>query len=153
MADEKQYVTKEKLEELKVELEELKTVRRREVAEDLEYARSLGDLSENAEYQEARDQQGKIEDRIAQVEYILKHAVVVAPHHSDKAEVGSTVVVRKKGDKEDKTFIIVGPEEVGPGRISYQSPLGMGVIGKKKGDEFSFSTPAGEAKYTVVEIK
>ena len=104
----------------------------------MEYARSLGDLSENAEYQEARDQQGKIEDRIAQVEFILKHAVVVAPHSSDKAEVGSTVVVRKKGDKEDKTFTIVGPEEVGPGRISYSLHWVWVLSARKKETNFRF---------------
>lgn len=155
MADEKHFISKEKLEQLQQELEQLKTVRRKEIAEELEHARALGDISENAEYQEARDEQAKVEDRVAQIEYIIKHATIVAPHHSDTVEVGTTVVVKKDGDSTTRTFTIVGPEEAdtASGRISYQSPLGQAIIGKKKGDSFVFSTPAGEVKYSVVSVE
>jgi transcription elongation factor GreA len=152
---EKEYLSQEKYDELVKELDHLKTVRRQEVAEELEYARSLGDLSENAEYQEARDEQGKVEDRIAKIESIMKLAVIVAPHHSDVVEVGSVVTVKKVGDTKDRTFTIVGPEETdsAAGKVSYQSPIGQAMLGKKKGDEFTFLAPAGEVTYKVVSIK
>jgi transcription elongation factor GreA len=152
---EKEYLSQEKYDELVKELDHLKTVRRQEVAEELEYARSLGDLSENAEYQEARDEQGKVEDRIAKIESIMKLAVIVAPHHSEVVEVGSVVTVKKVGDTKDRTFTIVGPEETdsAAGKVSYQSPIGQAMLGKKKGDEFTFLAPAGEVTYKVVSIK
>jgi transcription elongation factor GreA len=154
MAEEKHFISKEKLDDLHKELEHLKTVRRKEIAEHLEHARALGDISENAEYQEARDEQGKVEDRIAQIEHIIKHAEIVAPHHSDKAEVGSTVIIKKQGETATRTIMIVGPEEADTtvGHISYQSPLGQALLGKGKGEAFSFSTPTGEVKYVVVDV-
>lgn len=155
MVDEKQYITQEKFDDLTKELDQLKTVKRREVAEQLEHARSLGDLSENAEYHEARDEQGKVEDRIAQIEFILKHAEIVSTHHSDVVEIGTVVMIAKKGDKTKREITLVGPEEadMASGKVSYQSPLGQAIMGKKVKEEFVFSTPAGEAAYVVVEIK
>lgn len=152
---EKHYVTKEKYDALVNELDFLKTTRRQEVAETLEHARSLGDLSENAEYHEARDEQGKVEDRIAQIETIMKHVEIVKPHHSDSVEVGSTITVKKKGDSTERTFIIVGPEEADSlsGKISYQSPLGQAAMGKKKGESFTVAAPAGDIVYTITAIK
>jgi transcription elongation factor GreA len=151
----KEYLSKEKFKELTVELETLKTVKRKEIADELEYAKSLGDLSENAEYQEAREAQAALEDRITTIENVLSHAEIVAIHHSNVVEVGSRVNVRKNGDKEIKKYTMVGSEEtdMSAGKISFKSPLGNALMGKKKGEEFTFKTPGGVAKYTVVEIE
>ncbi|MEX0931302.1 MAG: transcription elongation factor GreA [Candidatus Paceibacterota bacterium] len=150
-----EYLTKEKFEELTNELENLKHTRRKEVAEHLEYAKSLGDLSENAEYHEAREEQATVEERIAKLENMLKNVEIVKPHHSDVVEAGATVVVRKGKSKTEVTYQIVSPEEadIGQGKISYRSPLGEKMLGHKKGDSFSFSTPNGEMEYTIVDIK
>ncbi len=150
-----EYLTKEKFDELTQELEQLKHVRRKEVAEHLEYAKSLGDLSENAEYHEAREEQAIVEDRIAKLENILKNVEIVVPHHSDIVEAGATVVLRKGKEKKEVTYHIVSPEEadVASGKISYRSPLGERMLGRKEGETFSFSTPNGEMEYTIVAIK
>src|SRR3990167_3024800 len=119
MTDTQAFLTAEKFDELKKELDHLKTVRRKEVAESLEYARSLGDLSENAEYQEARDMQAAIEERISYLEKTIKEAKIVA--HEKK--------------------------------LSYLSPLGEALMGKTKGDEFTFETPTGKMKYKVLKVE
>ena len=139
MPDEHEYLTKEKFDAFSIELNQLKTVKRKEVAESLEYAKGLGDLSENAEYHEARDQQASTEDRIAKLEMILKTATIVAAHHTDSVTIGSVIVVKKGGDKDSKEFTIVGSEEVdmSSGKISARSPFGSASIGKKKGESFS----------------
>ena len=133
----KEYLTKEKHYELMEELDFLKTTRRKEIAEQLEYAKSLGDLSENAEYHEAREQQALTEDRLNKIEYVLKNAEIVSHRKSDTAEMGSTVVVQKVGQRERKEFTLVGSEEadMAQGKISHQSPLGQAIIGKKKKEE------------------
>ncbi len=155
MTKNKEYLSKEKFQELKIELENLKTKKRKEIAEELEFAKSLGDLSENAEYHEARESQAALEDRIANLESILANAEIVGAHHSNQVEVGSTVHVKKTGDKAEKTYIIVGSEEADmlAGKISFKSPLGQALLGKKKGEEFTFKTPVGEAKYTITSIE
>ncbi len=155
MSDEKEYLSKEKHAELVEELDVLKRVKRREVAENLEYAKSLGDLSENAEYQEARTAQATIEDRIAKVEQILKNAEIMTLHHSNVVGIGSTVHVKKDGESKDRTYKIVGSEEadMAQGKISLRSPMGSSLQGKKKGDTFTLSTPTGKVKYTVSEIE
>lgn len=152
--NEKEYLTQEKFDELKKELVELKTTRRKEVAENLEYSKALGDLSENAEYHEARDMQATLEDRISKLEDLLKSAVIVSEHAVTGAvNIGSVVTVKK----DDKTFIytIVGSEEadVATNKISIKSPFGQAILGKKKGDKFSYSAPSGELSYTVVDVK
>lgn len=153
--EKKEYLTKEKYNELNAELGNLKKNRRKEVADNLEYAKSLGDLSENAEYQEAREMQATIEERIVKLETILKSAVIVADRHTDTAGVGSLVTVRKEGTKESKQYKIVGSEETNTaeGKISNRSPLGIALMGKKKGESFSFSTPKGKVNYEVVSIE
>src|SRR3989344_9199603 len=105
---EKEYLTKEKFEALEKELDNLKKVRRKEVAEQLEYAKSLGDLSENAEYHEARDMQGVVEDRIQKLDALLKSATIISSHGHEKVTIGSRVTVLKMGDKNEKTYTIVG---------------------------------------------
>lgn len=151
----KEYLSKEKFVQLKDELENLKTNKRKEIAEKLEFAKSLGDLSENAEYHEAREAQAALEDRIQQLESVLSNAEIVTTHHSDIVEVGSVVHVQKSGDKEKKTYTIVGSEEAdtAAGKISFKSPLGQALLGKKKGEEFKFRAPKGEVKYTVTSIE
>jgi transcription elongation factor GreA len=154
--DEKEYLTKDKYEELTNELDFLTTTRRKEIAEQLDFAKSMGDLSENAEYHEAREQQALIEDRIRKIEYVLKNATIVAHKKNDIVEIGSSVVVRKEKEKENKEFEIVGSEEVDmtKGRISHISPIGGALMGKKKGDEFTFTTPSGaKIKYKIISVK
>ncbi len=153
--DGKHYLSKEKRDELEAELHMLKTVKRKEIAEALEFAKSLGDLSENAEYQEAREAQAAAEDRIMKLENILKHAVIVKDHHANLVELGSKVIVQKEGEKEAKKFAIVGSEEanVAENKISNESPLGRALLGKKKSDVAVVMTPRGKMNYTVVDIE
>lgn len=148
-----EYLTKEKFEEFTKELARLKGPRRKEVAENLEYAKSLGDLAENAEYHEARDVQGSLEDRIAKLEELLKTASIVSGNHTGVVNVGSMVIVEKEGKK--FTYSIVGSEEsdVVSNKISIKSPFGQAILGKKKGDEFVFQAPNGELSYKLVDIK
>ncbi|MEQ1500156.1 MAG: transcription elongation factor GreA [Parcubacteria group bacterium] len=150
---EKEYLTKEKFDEFTNELAQLKGTRRKEVAASLEYAKSLGDLSENAEYHEARDVQATVEDRIAKLEDLLKNAMIISGSHSDTVNVGSSVTVEKDGKK--IIYSIVGSEEadVSTNKISVKSPFGQGIIGKKKGDNFSFSAPSGEISYKIIDVK
>ncbi len=158
MIADKTYLSQEKYEKLKEELEHLTTVRRREVAEKLEYAKSLGDLSENSEYQEAREDQSSTEERIAKVESLLRSAEIVsydAHETGDSISIGSKVTVRKEGGEREDVYEIVGEEEsdISQKRISNKSPVGAAIIGKKKGDEVVVRTPNGEAKYTIVKVE
>jgi transcription elongation factor GreA len=151
----KEYLSKEKFDQLTKELEVLKSAKRKEIADKLEFAKGLGDLSENAEYHEAREAQAALEDRIQQLETVLSNAEIVTAHHSDVVDIGSVVHVQKAGDKEKKTYTIVGSEEAdtAAGKISFKSPLGQALLGKKKGEEFKFRAPKGEVKYTVTSIE
>ncbi|MBY0310094.1 transcription elongation factor GreA [Patescibacteria group bacterium] len=156
MSETQAFLTSEKFDELKKELEHLKTVRRKEVAESLEYARSLGDLSENAEYQEARDMQAAIEERIGYLEKTIKEAKIVAHEKKGGAVgLGSIVVIQKDKDKDSRTYTIVGSDEanIHEHKLSYLSPLGEALMGKTKGDEFTFDTPAGKQKYKVLKVE
>lgn len=150
---EHEYLTKEKFDEFTKELAELKGKKRKEIAENLEYAKSLGDLSENAEYHEARDIQATLEDRIAKLEDLLKTAVIISSNHGGVVGVGSVVTVEKDGKK--FSYTIVGSEEanVVDNKISVKSPFGQAVIGKKKGDDFTFTAPNGELSYKILEVK
>ncbi|HWB34276.1 MAG TPA: transcription elongation factor GreA [Candidatus Paceibacterota bacterium] len=153
-----ELLSQEKFEELTRELETLRTTRRKEIAEQLEYARSLGDLSENAEYQEAREMQAAVEERIGKLESMLKNAKIVEGAKSDTVGMGSVVVVQPTGkdaDGEKRTYTIVGAEETNmfEGKISYHSPLGAALMGKKKGDEFSFHTPKGTQKFKILKVE
>lgn len=157
-----ELISQEKFEELTKELDELRTTRRREVAEQLEYARSLGDLSENAEYQEAREMQAAVEERIQKLEHILKNAKIVRGSKSDSVGMSSVVSVQRIATKgapgvgeEKHTYTIVGAEEADiiSGKLSYHSPLGSALMGKKKGDEFSFHTPKGAQRYKILKVE
>ncbi len=155
MNDEANYLSKEKFDELTGELEHLKTVRRRENAEQLEYARSLGDLSENAEYEEARNLQAATEDRIRVIEEQLSHARIIEHKKGSAVSLGSFVTIQKQGEKEEHTYEIVGSAEANmqEHKISHLSPLGSALMEKKKGDVFSFDTPKGSQKYKIVNIR
>ena len=148
-----QYISKRGLEELKKELQELKTVKRREIAQRLQEAKSLGDLSENAEYLEAKESQSALESRILELESIIKHSrVIEKPTRKNYVSIGSTVKV--KFDDHFREFTIVGSEETNPAqdRISNESPLGKAFLGRKTGEEIEVKTPKGKVKYKILRI-
>lgn len=150
----KYYVTKERLEELKDELERLKTKRRMEVAERLKTAKEFGDLSENSEYSEARIEQEQIETRIIGLEDLMKRVVVIKKHEgADQVGIGSTVTVKK--DDQVFRYQIVGSNETKPeeGKISNESPLGRAFLEHKVGDSVSVSTPRGEVIYQITKLE
>lgn len=155
MNTEEEYISQEKREELEQELIDLKGPRRKEILDSLEFSKSLGDLSENAEYHQAREDQRKLEERIVKIERILKDFTVIKKHHSDKVETGTTVVVQKEGSKEHRSFQIVGSEEadMAQGKISNKSPLGIALYGRKKEDIVSFESPNGVIKYKIIDIE
>lgn len=148
-------VSQEKFDEMIKELDHLKTVRRTEIAKNLEYARSLGDLSENAEYQEARDLQAATEERIKKLEELLKNTKILTDGKK-KSEVSfnSKVSIKKQGSEEMHEYTIVGSEEADmrAKKLSHVSPLGSALMGKKKGDTFTFETPAGKQTYTIEKV-
>ncbi|MFA6528743.1 MAG: transcription elongation factor GreA [Candidatus Gracilibacteria bacterium] len=155
------YVTKEGLKELEDEIENLKTVRRKEVAQRLKEAISYGDLSENSEYEEAKNEQAFVEGRILELEEQIKHAKIITDKKklgNKVVELGSQVVVRlvKSGkETEDEEFTIVGSTEADPmaNRISNASPIGNAIMDHKAGDVVDVSVPAGKVKYKIVKIK
>lgn len=149
-----EYISEEGLEKLKQELQELKTVTRREIAERLESAKALGDLAENAEYSEAKEAQSLNEARIGEFEEMLRNIVVIQkPTSVGVVQIGSIVTVSRDGGEE--RYMIVGTEEANPagGRISNESPLGKAFLGKKVGETVTVKTPAGEVVYAVVRIE
>ncbi len=150
----KELLTKENKEALEAELKELSGPKRKEIISAVEYAKSLGDLSENAEYHAAREAQGKLEDRIQQIEYTLKYGQVVEKASDGSVTVGCTVVVTKIGETNTRTFQIVGSEETDmlSGKISYKSPIGQALQGKKKGDVVVVATPKGDTEYKIVSV-
>lgn len=149
-----EYISQEGLEKLKEELQQLKIAERQSIAERLEKAAALGDLSENAEYQEAKEAQSLNESRIGELEEMLKNIVVIKkPVGTDVVQIGSVVVVERSG--KDETYLIVGSEEADPlsGKVSNESPLGKAFLGKKRGESFEVKTPGGSMTYKVREIK
>lgn len=146
------YISKEGLEKLKAELHILKTVKRREVADRIEKAKDLGDLKENAEYHDAKDEAGIIASRMAELEDTINRAKVIQAGGTDNVTIGCTVKA-KAGDKE-KVFTIVGGPEADPlqGKISNESPLGMAFLGRAVGDQVEVKVPAGVITYTVTQI-
>lgn len=151
-APDKKYLSREKYNELKEELEYLKTDKRKEIAGQLEFAKSLGDLSENAEYHEARDSQAKVEARILEIEGILKIAKIVTSKRNSFIDVGSTVTLKNGGTQ---TWSLVGSEEsdLPNHKISNESPLGEVLIGKKEGDKAELVTSKGKTVYTIVKVE
>ena len=149
-----EYLTKEKFEELKVELQELSTKRRSEIAERLEYAKSLGDLSENAEYSEARDEQAKVEERIRHLGEVIKRAEIISTHDTSKVTMGSSVTITEAASKTKSIFKIVGSEEANfvEKKLSNKSPLGVSLMNKVVGDVVSVHTPSGDKDYKISKI-
>lgn len=148
------YITEEKKKALEAELLDLQGPKRKEILDALQYAKSLGDLSENAEYHQAREEQGKLEERIKRIEQILRSSKVVSGTTGDVVGIGSKVMVQKDGTNEEKIFQIVGSEEVdmAQGKISNRSPFGEALFGKKKDDIVSFETPNGKVLYKIISV-
>lgn len=155
MSNDKQYLTQEKYDELKKELEYLKTEKRKEVAEHLEYSKKLGDLSENAEYHQAREEQAEVEDRINRLENLIKNASITGEGRTDVVTIGSTIRLQQEGANKSFLYTIVGSEEadISAGKISNLSPLGSALLGHKKGDKVKVSTPKGSIVYEIDQIQ
>ena len=155
MTEQDTVVSQEKFDEMVKELDTLKTVRRTEIAKNLEYARSLGDLSENAEYQEARDLQAATEERIRKLEDLVKHAHILTDgKKKDVVGFNSVVAIKKEGGDEAHEYTIVGSEEADmrERKLSHVSPLGAALMGKKKGEVFTFETPNGKQTYSIEKV-
>ncbi len=146
------YLTAEGLQKLKAELQELITVDRPRVAARIHEAKLDGDLSENAEYEDAKQEQSFLEGRIATLEGQLRNAAVIEKSNGDSVGLGSKVVIR--GSDGEETFTIVGAAEAAPreGRISNESPVGAALMGRKKGDTVTVNAPSGSIEYTLVRI-
>ena len=157
MAD-KQIFTKDSFEKLEAELEELKVVRRKDIAQKIKEAREQGDLSENAEYDAAKDEQRDIETRIEELENIIKNAEVIDESTIDfsKIHVGSVVTVKERtGAKREITYKIVDTSEVNSRekKISYESPIGKALMGKEAGVNIDIETPGGVVKYKITKVE
>ena len=155
---EKSYpMTAEGKEKLQAELKNLKLVKRPEVIQRIKVARSFGDLSENSEYDAAKDEQSHVEDRIAQVEDMLKYAQVVDADSVDPNEVsvGKTVTYTEVGTDDPETYTIVGSDESDPlnGKISNDSPIAQALLGKKKGETVSITTPGGQFDVVINKVE
>ena len=149
------YLTAEGITKLEEELEHLREVRRREVAERLHEAMEDGELIENAEYEAAKNEQAFVEGRILEIERMLAQAIIIEPdENAEHVVIGSTVVI-KEGSKKAETYTIVGAAEADPkaGLISNESPLGRALLDKKVGDKVQVQAPAGDLKFKVVKIK
>lgn len=158
MAGKRVVLTQKGLDDLKSKLEFLETVRRNEVIEKIKVARSYGDLSENSEYDEAKNEQAKVEAEIADLTVMLQNAEVIdeSKLSNDTVNLGSTVKVRivtDRGERE-KEYQILGSNEANPreGKISDDSPVGKALLGRKLGEEVDVTTPGGVSKYYVLEI-
>lgn len=150
----KHYLTQEGLEKLKKELDYLKNVKRKEVIQRIQAAKELGDLSENAEYADAKEEQSFIEGRIIEIENILNKSVIISEENrGDMITVGSSVVIDCSG--KEQRFTIVGSNEADPskGYISNESPMGKALLGKKVGDVFEVNTPRGPLKCKILKIR
>lgn len=155
----KEYkLSPERFEKLKEELNYLKTVREKEVADQIKEARSFGDLSENSEYDEAKNEQGKLYSRIAEVENILANCVVIEDENSNDTtmvRLGSRITVLDKEFEEEAQYEVVGSQEADPmnGLISEDSPFGKALLGKAVGDEVEVEAPAGTLYYKILNIQ
>ena len=154
----KEYkLSPERYEELKNELNHLKTVREKEVADQIKEARSFGDLSENSEYDEAKNEQGKLYSRIAELDNILANCTVITEeiHDSNVVHIGSRITVRDIETGDEETYQVVGSQEADPmnGRISEESPFGKALLGNSVGQIVIVEAPAGNIEYEVLDIQ
>jgi len=155
MNEKETIVTTEGLKQLEKELENLKTVKRREVAERIKQAIEFGDISENSEYEDAKNEQAFIEGRISTLNQMISHAKVIAESsRKDIVSLGSTVLIKDLEFDEELKYTIVGSVEADPdaNKISNESPVGSAILGKTKGDVVEVSVPAGKVRYEILEI-
>lgn len=157
MAEKEVFLTREGYDNLKNELEELKTVTRKEVSERIKVALGYGDLSENAEYDQAKNEQALVEDRILQIENTLRMAKIVEEHEvtTDKVNISTDVTVLEEGEEEPEVFSIVGSAESDPinNKISNESPLGAALLGRRRKDVVEVEAPDGVIRYKIISIK
>jgi transcription elongation factor GreA len=147
------YISKDGLEKLRQELDEMVSVRRPEIAQRIHDAKEHGDLTENAEYEDAKNEQAFVEGRIQTLEALIKNATLIDEHTSkDHVQIGSTV--KLSGPDGSQTFTIVGSTEAKPtdGKISNESPVGRALLGRKKGENVTVQVPAGDIAYKIVSI-
>ena len=149
------YLTEEGLNELKKELDELINIRRPENIQAIKEARSLGDLSENAEYDAARNEQAQIEGRIKQLEKMLEHVSIITEVSTDKVSIGNTVSIKYVDDDEEDEYKIVGSQEADPfeSKISNESPIAQALFNHKVGDIVTVESPNGNYEIEIIEIK
>ncbi len=155
MSDEKIYLTSEGFMEIEEELNHLKNTKRPEVIKALKDARALGDLSENADYDAARDEQAMVEGRIVELEKILENAVIIEGNKDGMVDLGSVVTIYYVEDDEEEEYKIVGSKEADPSenKISNESPLAKAIIGAKEGDVRSVESPNGKYDVKIVKVK
>jgi transcription elongation factor GreA len=147
------YLSREGLEKLRAELDEMVNVRRNEVAQRIHDAKEHGDLTENAEYEDAKNEQAFVEGRIQTLEVLIKNATIIDENHGvDHVQIGSTVDV--DGSDGQERYTIVGSTEAKPGegRISNESPVGRALLGRRKGETVTVRVPAGDFRYKIVRI-
>ena len=149
------FLTSEGFLEIEEELNELKTVKRPEIIKAIKEARALGDLSENADYHAAREEQAIIEGRIQELEYLVDHATIISEEASDKAKIGSSVIIKYVGEDDSEEYKIVGSTEADPfeNKISNESPIAKAIIGHKKGEIVTVESPNGKYEIEILEIK
>ncbi len=149
-----QYMTQQKLDELKAEKNELKSTKIPAIAQRIDDARQMGDLSENAEYHSARDEMAWAQTRIKEVARLIDNAEIIQSSIDGRVNIGSTIKVKIKVNKQEKEYTIVGAQEADPlsGKISNESPLGSAFLGKKKGDKVDVELPAGVQTYKIIAV-
>lgn len=156
MTEKNVFLTEEGLHKIEGELDHLKSVKRKEIAERIKVALGFGDISENSEYDEAKNEQAQLEERISKLENMLRNAVLIDESEitTDKVSVGSRVMVKDLEYDEEMEYIIVGSAEADPfeGKISNESPLGDSLIGKEKGDVVKVPVPDGTIEYEIINI-
>jgi transcription elongation factor GreA len=157
MTEKPAYLTRDGRTKLEAELEELTTSGRKQVAERINAAKELGDISESGEYEDAKNQQAHLEGRIREIKSILSRAQIIDEENGQAGEVrvGSKVTVRFDGEDDDETWTIVGSAEADPrgGRISNESPIGSAILGKRVRQKTTVQTPSGLLKLTIVKIQ
>lgn len=148
------YLTSEGFLKLEEEVNNLKKTERPRIIKAIKDARAQGDLSENAEYSAARDEQGKLESRIKEIEYTLEHAVIIENNSTGKVSIGSVVTVKYEEDDEEEEYSIVGTNEADPflNKISNESPIAVAIMGKKQGDTALVESPNGNFNVQIVKV-
>ena len=154
--DSRYRMSQERLEELQKELDYLQTTREREVAEQIKEARSFGDLSENSEYDEAKNEQGKLYSKIAEIKNLIENAIIIEKTAIEgKVSTGSKVTVKDLSDDYEETYQIVGSQEADPmnGRISDESPIGRALVDHRVGDKVEVEAPMGKLHFEIIAIE